>query len=210
MPTPQFIPLAVGLNTDTVEKLVAPGSVLKLENAYSDVGGQIRKRLGADTLSAGSQGTIPTGLTLTPPYQLATRQGSLVRFETQFPIRGWDAGAQKWVSPGRTASGIRSYHRGPINATTTPVFSGTQAGAQVQNPDGATGSGYAVVAFEQSDVVTGGTNVREQVVDQATGQVVFDTEIASVHYPRVVVDPTGAHAVVVYFDGAREERVVLR
>lgn len=202
MPTPQFIPLAAGLNTDVVEKLVAPGSVLALENCYSDVGGQVRKRLGADTLSAAAQGTIPAGGTLTPPYQLATRQGSLLRFETQFPIRGWDPGARKWVSPGSTSSGIRSYHRGPVNATTVPVFSAAQAGLQAQNPAGATGSGYAVVAFEQADVVTGATSVREQVVDLATGLVVFDAEIASVKYPRVVVDPTGAHAVVVYFDGA--------
>lgn len=200
--TPQFIPLAAGLNTDVVEKLVAPGSVLVLENCYSDVSGQVRKRLGADTLSTAAQGTIPSGSTLTPPYQLATRQGSLLRFETQFPVRGWDPGAKKWVSPGSTSSGIRSYHRGPVNATTTPVFSATQAGQQTQNPDARTGNGYAVVAFEQSDVVTGATSVREQVVDLATGQVVFDAEIASVKYPRVVVDPTGAHAVVVYFDGA--------
>src|SRR4051812_16723550 len=201
MPTPQFITLAAGLNTDTVAKLVAPGSTLVLENAYADVDGQVRKRLGADVLSTAATGTIPSGGTLTPPYQLATRQGALVRFEEQFPLRAWDPIAGKYISPGSTSSGIRSYHRGPVNATTTPLFAGTQAGQQVQNPDGAAGSGYEVVAFEQADVVTGATNVREQIIDLATKTVVFDAEIASVSYPRVMVDPTGAFAVVVYMGG---------
>jgi hypothetical protein len=184
----EFVSLASGLQTDVVEKLVAVGAQLRLENAYADLIGQARKRLGADTLSTSSQGTIPENQPLTPVYQLATRHGSLVRFETQAPIKVWDASASKWAAPGSALSGVRSYHRGPIMAETSPVYSGVQAGLQVQTPDVATGVGYGFVVFEETDSAAGTIRVHEQIIDLDTKQVVLDERLATgIKFPRAVV-----------------------
>jgi hypothetical protein len=55
-----IIPLGVGLNTEVSDKLIAPGSVLTLENAYSDRSGRIVKRTGYRVVSRPEPETTPT------------------------------------------------------------------------------------------------------------------------------------------------------
>jgi hypothetical protein len=196
---PFFVPLGVGVESDVLDKLVQPGSVLALENAVSNYRGEVIRRAGSSTLSASNQATLPSGGTLPNVWQLATLAGSLVRFnKSPSPIHIWTPEAEAWVRPSDNT--ITSYRTGPISTTTSPVFSGTPAGEQVRSPTVAASGNYAITAYEYSSAALGGACVVVVVQDVTTKTTVFRRQMAvGTRTPRVIV--VGARAVVVCEDG---------
>ena len=187
LPTrPQFVPLAVGLATETVEKLVQPGSVTRLENAHQDHLGQITKRTGSAVMSEANQATIPSGGTLPDAHRLATINGALARFNVApVPIHLWTPGDERWVRPAPDSGGLISYRRGPLSVDTVPVMAGVVASAQVGAPDVAYGEGYAVSVFDYTNA--GSNFLRVAFTEVATGTLVAEYKITGGHTGRVHV-----------------------
>lgn len=195
---PFFLPLGVGVDSELADKLVQPGEVLTLEDAFSDVRGQIVKR-GGSVKAATSASVFPGGL-LSPPWRYTTKDGNLVRFdEAPSPIGVWAPEATKFATAGDATASVKTFKRGPTSVNTTPVFSSTPAGDQVSTTDVATGNGYAVTCYEHSSGLLAATSARVTLTDLSTKSIVAENRLpASTRRPRPVV--VGNVAVVVYDD----------
>lgn len=197
MAKPVFVPLAAGVQTELAAQLVQPGATLLMENCTSEQTGKTRVRLGSDLLSTASQTTIPAGGTLPVPWQLATLEGMLVRFNrAPIPLHTWARPAAAWTVP-TNDGGLESLRRGPIKLDTTPVFSGT---AQVADPTVAVGTDSIVCVNRLTGDSLNGFQV--SILDRLSRRPVFTKKGLSpggTSSPRVVI--LGSRAVVAYEAG---------
>lgn len=166
LPTkPVFVPLAVGLATETVEKLVQPGSVTRLENAHQDHTGQITKRTGSDVLSEANQATVPANGPLPDVWRLSTLNGNLVRFNVApHPIHVWDDSGEVYIRP--SPNTITAYRSGPMFVEADPIVAEVPGGEQVAVADSVVNDDVAVVCYEHT--TDSGTFVRIVIVDLDT------------------------------------------
>lgn len=193
---PAFIPLAAGLQTELAAHLVTPGATLLCENFVNPKTGKCRVRYGSDVLSTDVQATVPNG-SLSTPWQLATLEGALVRFNrAPNPVHLWAPSPQVYAAPSLTEGGILTYRKGPIKVDASPVFSGAVVDESVFKPTVAVSSRAIVVVYAAANAGPAFSSV-VSLLDPATRKPLFTKRLASgAKTPRVVI--VGTVAVVAY------------
>lgn len=196
MARPAFIPLAAGLQTELTKQLVQPGATLLSENMTSRQTGKAQVRYGADVLSTDTQGTFPSGGSLPDPWQLATLDGGLVRFNrASIPLHMWAHDPERWVRPDPSSgTGLTSYRRGPIKVDTSPVFSSTLPGNALGVPTVATSADAIVCVYQTASLAS--TDTVTVLIDTVTRMPLYTRRVTGASRARVMI--VGTRAVVAY------------
>lgn len=166
------IPLGVGLDTKVDERVLQPGSLIDLQNGEFNKFGAISKRAGSAALSR----AILDGSSLSSGAALLTEGDRLLALGSISGTPGlyqYIKGANKWASAGIIYPGSIKTKRMARNSTYA-----------VASGDVAYKNGYALYAWTASK--PGSTLTIHELIDTATGAVVWESSVLGDAQPRVI------------------------
>jgi len=184
------VDIVAGLDTKTDEKLTA--KLTDLQNGRYNIGSQISKRLGYDSLSqeiAGSATTLSAG------DGLASFQNELLEFSGS-KLYSYSSGISKWVDRGSYLS---------LKTQATDIVRNT---SEARNQDSCIASGLILYAWESYDSAGSLEGVYATVLDQVSGTVLqAETLIDSTAVnPRCI--PLGNNPTLVYVDTSSSPNII--